>query len=352
MFEDQTHEVILQRMLAQVPDGVDKRQGSIIYDALAPAAAELVKAYGEVERALNMASGLTATGQQLDLRTMDYGVTRKTATPAVFRGVFVGAEGVPLSVPIGSRYGASVFFFTAEAMLSPGQYRLRAEAVGEGPNSEIGTLQPLDYVPGLASAELVELLIPGTGQESDGDLRKRYLAGQRSPATSGNIAHYVEWANEVPGVGGVRVQALWDGPGTIKVILLDADRLPASTALVSDVQTYIDPVPGKGEGQAPVGATVTVVAAAAKTINVTATVVLAAGYSLQSAIDTFTERLDAWRREAAFTATYVSYPAIGALLLGTPGVVDYSALKLNGGTVNIPLAAHEVPVIGTVDLEV
>ena len=38
-----TYEEILQRMLGRVPNTIDKREGSLIYTALAPAAAELIQ---------------------------------------------------------------------------------------------------------------------------------------------------------------------------------------------------------------------------------------------------------------------------------------------------------------------
>ena len=40
-YSGETYEQILQRMLARVPGDIDKREGSIIYDALAPAAVEI-----------------------------------------------------------------------------------------------------------------------------------------------------------------------------------------------------------------------------------------------------------------------------------------------------------------------
>lgn len=43
--DQMTFESILSAMLQRVPDTVDKREGSVIYDALSPAAAELAKAY-------------------------------------------------------------------------------------------------------------------------------------------------------------------------------------------------------------------------------------------------------------------------------------------------------------------
>ena len=36
MYENITYESILQRMLDRIPDDMDKREGAVIYDALAP----------------------------------------------------------------------------------------------------------------------------------------------------------------------------------------------------------------------------------------------------------------------------------------------------------------------------
>ena len=46
--------------------------------------------------------------------------------------------------------------------------------------------------------------------------------------------------------------------------------------------------------------------------------------------------------------TYVSYAAIGSLILATPGVVDYSALTVNGGSVNVIIGAEQVATQGTI----
>ena len=47
MDENISYEDILQRMLDRVPGTLDKREGSIIYDALAPAAMEFMAMYLE-----------------------------------------------------------------------------------------------------------------------------------------------------------------------------------------------------------------------------------------------------------------------------------------------------------------
>lgn len=162
----------------------------------------------------------------------------------------------------------------------------------------------------------------------------------------------MEWAQQIQGVGGARVFPLWAGPKTVKVVIVNAEHQPASPLLVSQVQQFIDPAPGLGEGQAPVGAVVTVESATGKVVDVSAKVTLAAGYALQPVIQAFTALLEKYRKEKAFAATYISQSVIGALLLNTEGVLDYSGLKLNGGTANIPLLETEVPLFGNVVLEV
>ena len=41
MYEDQTQEVIEARVLARIPDSLDKREGSLIQTAIGPVVAEL-----------------------------------------------------------------------------------------------------------------------------------------------------------------------------------------------------------------------------------------------------------------------------------------------------------------------
>ena len=45
-YSDMTFEYLLSRCLNRVSNDIDKREGSVIYNALAPACAELAEAYG------------------------------------------------------------------------------------------------------------------------------------------------------------------------------------------------------------------------------------------------------------------------------------------------------------------
>lgn len=352
MYEDQTYESLLERMLERVPAGLDKREGSIIYDALAPAAAELAQMYTELDVNNNLYFADTATGEYLERSISWSGIVRREASKAQLKGVFYKADGGLLDIPLGSRFSLELMNYTAVKKLSPGVYQLESETAGEEGNRYFGVLLPVDYIADLARGEIADLLIPGEDVETDEALRQRYLDAARRPATSGNKYHYMEWAMQVSGVGGARVFPLWNGPKTVKVIIVDAEKKPVSELLAEKVQQYIDPVTGMGEGQAPVGAVVTVASATGKNISVSAKVTLASGYALQAVNEEFKIQLENYRREKAFSATYISQSVIGSLLLLTDGVVDYSELKLNGRAGNVLLNEEEVPLFGNVLLEV
>ncbi|WP_025950467.1 baseplate J/gp47 family protein [Geobacillus thermocatenulatus] len=345
MFEDQTFDAILERMLDRIPDDMDKQEGSVIYDALAPAAMELAQMYAELDVVLRLAFGETSTGEYLDKRAADFGVYRKQATPAVRKGVFTDGNDVPFNIPIGSRFRLNDMVYVAIEKITDGQFRMQAETPGSEGNQEFGNLLPIEPIEGLGTATLADVLIPGEDEESDESLRKRFLQKVREPGTSGNAADYKQWATEVAGVGAAKVTPLWNGPGTVKVTIVDANMWPATNELVAQVSEYIEQV-------RPIGADVTVASATGKPIDVSANVVLASGYTLQSVQDSFMAALNEYFKEIAFSMTYVSYAKIGTLLLNTPGVVDYSGLTVNGGTANVALQDEEVPVFGAVSLGV
>lgn len=352
MYEDQTYEALLERMLDRVPTGLDKREGSIIYDALAPAAAELAQMYVELDVNNNLYFADTATSDYLERCISWLGIVRREASRAQLKGIFYKGDGGFVDVPLGSRFSLDMLNYKAVEKLSPGVYRLECEAAGEVGNRYFGSLLPVDYIADLAHGEIASLLIPGEDSEADDSLRQRYLDSARRPVTSGNKYHYMEWAMQVAGVGGARIFPLWNGPKTVKVIIVDAEKKPASELLVAKVQEYIDPDSGTGEGQAPVGAIVTVASATGKSISISAQVTLASGYTFQAVSDDFKVVLESYRKEKAFSATYISQSVIGALLLATEGVVDYSELKLNGGVGNVMLNEEEVPLFGNVLLGV
>ena len=83
MFEDKTYENILQGMLNRVSNDVDKREGSVIYDALAPAAYFLADQYFQLSNFVDLVFPDTAVGEYLDRAVSGYGVNEKSNPPAM-----------------------------------------------------------------------------------------------------------------------------------------------------------------------------------------------------------------------------------------------------------------------------
>ncbi|GMK45227.1 phage tail protein [Paenibacillus glycanilyticus] len=353
MYETQTFETILQRMLDRVPGAIDKREGSIINDALAPAAAELAQIYADLDIHLNLVFGNTSSGEYLARRTSDFGIERQLASRAQRLGLFYNSENVLMEVPIGSRFSLDGLSYKVTEKISTGNYKLQCETTGSLGNANYGQMLPIDYINGLAKAVLSEVLIPGENEEDDHSLRQRFLAKVQKPGTSGNVSDYRNWALSVSGVGAAYVKPLWNGPGTVKVTILDSEMRPASAALTEEVQNFISPLPGMGQEVAPIGAIVTVSPAEGVAVNLTAKLILSGSASLADVQKNVESAIAAYLKGLAFAEDpSPKYVRIGALLLDIEGVNDYSFLQINGGLTNIPISPDQVAILGTVDLEV
>jgi uncharacterized phage protein gp47/JayE len=107
----------------------------------------------------------------------------------------------------------------------------------------------------------------------------------------------------------------------------------------------------EGGGQAPIGATVTVEAANAVLINISATLTIASGYNAASVRAAVQQNIETYIKSLAFSDDNdVRYVRIGQAILDTTGVTDYGTLTVNGGTANIAIDTQEVAVAGSVSL--
>lgn len=330
-----TYEEILQGMLDKVPSNVDKREGSIIYDALAPCAYFLAQQNFQLENFLNLVFPDTALAEYLDRVIAGYGVVRKSATAAVRQMITSGA------VELGTRWGISTLVYVVTEQESENSYLVECETPGEIGNQYSGTMQAVSNVTGI-TATLGEIITPGTDEETDEALRERFYQKVQLPATSGNAYHYKLWALEVPGVGDAKVFPLDNGPGTVTVLIIDSDK-EINETLEDAVSAYIESV-------RPIGATVTVSSPEATEINVTADILLDGTRTAEQIQKDFGTLLDSYLRELVFQTYRVSFAQIGSLLLSTDGVQDYEGLTVNGAAGNIIINEKAMPVLGTVNL--
>lgn len=335
MWESDTYEAILSDALSRVTSDVDKREGSVIYDALAPACYKLAEYYAQLNHFADLVFGDTAVGEYLDRFVADYGIARKAAVASVRQ--VTASE----AVTVGSRWAIDDVVYDITEELSENTYSATCETPGAVGNTFSGALSNIDNTSD-AAVTLGGILLSGEDEEDDEALRKRFYGKVREPATSGNAAQYRQWALEVPGCGGAKVFPLWNGNGTVKVLVVDDDTMidPSLPASVSD---YIETV-------RPVGAAVTVDSPAGFRIAVSAAVKLDGSQTLAAVQAAFTAALTESFKNAVFTAYSVSYAKIGSLLLSTPGVADYDTLTVNGGMANLTIPGEGIPICGAVAL--
>ena len=103
MYEDKTYEAILQEKLARVASSLDKREGSIIFDALAPNSLESAMIYVALDTVLNETFADTASRDYLIMRCAERGITPLPATCAVGIGEF------SMDIPIGTRFSCDKY---------------------------------------------------------------------------------------------------------------------------------------------------------------------------------------------------------------------------------------------------
>lgn len=161
MLEEYTDEAILQRMLSGIPNSIDKREGSIIYDALAPSANELARLHFKLINIIDLLFVDTAVGEYLDRLCGQIGIKRKQATFAIKQCSFYNAENEELmDVEIGSRFTCGDLYWVVMEKISAGVYQIRCETAGLIGNSITGNLIPIDYIDNLGMAILADLLVP------------------------------------------------------------------------------------------------------------------------------------------------------------------------------------------------
>ena len=320
---------------------------------LAAVAPEFVNLHMELDYYDQRTDPSQAEGADLDLKCKERGLIREEATKSIRLGIFKDKDGNPFEVAIGSRFSADDVNFIVTEKYAAGQYYMECETAGRVGNDYIGTLFPIEYIEGLASAELSDIIIPGEDTESDESLRKRYDASLKTEAFGGNEADYQQKVCALPGVGGIKVYRAWAGGGTVRVVFISSEYSVPSAELVDDVQTAVDPVvnSGEGYGTAPIGHRVTVEAVTGVTVNVTTTITYAEGWSYEATAPYIDEAIAAYFLElnkqwANSANVIVRVSNIESRLLDLDGIVDVADTTINGQSRNLTLGADEIAVKG------
>lgn len=361
MFETETRAKIIERLREFYEKNkkteASSVEGTFAFDTFAANANEFEKTYAEMSLILDAAFPQTSWGKYLDYLAEELaGIDRRKATPAVVTLTLKGSSGA--TVPAGSLFSTQsgvTFALDSDAIIKDGEAEARATAQTPGKEGNVlpGSISKIPVtIYGISAVTNKEASYDGYDEETDSSLLERLLFAVRQPATSGNIYHYIEWATSVSGVGAVKVIPLWNGNGTVKVIAVDANKDTPSEDLLENVRNVI-------KENAPIGATVTVVAPTLKKIDIS--LKITNGKGNEAAIkkvltdyfkkNVFGTNYTRKETEKAFT---VSYAQVGRTILDNveeTGVLDYDDLKINGDTKNISIPADNMPVVGEVTLD-
>jgi len=199
LFEDKSFESILEEMLESVPDDMDKREGSIIYNALAPAAGKLFESYISLGQVLVLMFPQTSEGEYLEYITEEESVKRNYATPSIRHFEAIGSSG---EVAEGDRFFVDDIYFSAQETIDiPGVFKAESEEVGKSTaiyNPE--TILPIDDIDGLESIEMTkhENDIDGLDDETDEALLQRYWERVENSPGPGNNSDYIRWQRNFP----------------------------------------------------------------------------------------------------------------------------------------------------------
>ena len=363
----------LDLMLDNVPDDIDQREGSVIYDALAPAA--MVMAQQSLTRAniIKQTYIKTAQGQFLDYRAEEHGTSRYAATQTEVKAKFLDSDGNAINnVQIGDQFasiGETPIFYTVQKINDDLTGELTADDPGTTANSYIGQILPVTSNDSLSWAEITEIVAPARDEETDDHLRDRLLRADDWIAYGGNITDYLAMLNKISEVGAGQVYPVWNGAGTVKLVIVDNSLMPASAELVKKVKNIIDPVDNEsqGYGLAPIDHQVTVVAPTPLTVNIAATVNIDGTHGvdivkdkIKTSIEEYFKLLrQSWNSIDAKTGRGYSQTIYRSKILSqimmVDGVINASVPMLNSADQDIALVFNnqtsQLPVLGEVKLD-
>lgn len=405
MFESKTYEALLASALSRVTSAVDKREGSMVMNGVAPSMAELAQLYIAADFVFKATYLLTAPREYLILRAKDRNMSPYPASAAVFRAVF------NIDVPVGTRFSCEDLNFVVTGRLTDDtdtdtrlSHEVTCETVGTVANGYTGALIPVEYVNGLTTAELVELIIPGDDEEETETFRQRVLDSYQSQAFGGNQADYIEKVRAIAGVGAVKVHAVWNGDispsemvpgdevtawyeatvgsleasvaswltaiytaalnrkltvgGSVRLVVMASNHAVPSDTFLDEIQTAVDPVQNAGEGLglAPIGHVVNVVGVEPETVNITLNLTYAAGWDwdavksyVEAVIDGyFAELAESWAT-AEYLTVRISQIESRILSECSAMITDIGNTKINGVEQNLVLGADSIPVRGAVN---
>lgn len=380
---DNSFEKIMDRCLGnKILENVDKRPGSIIYDALAPICLELAEAYVKMDIMEEQTFLTTATGINLDKRAFDYGLSRTPATNALrvaeFKKYKMDSDGnfahddkgnkilIDMDITEGARFtlpedSSITFEYTGKI---DGYNILKCEQTGTKGNEHVGTILPLVPIKNLIEAKITSTYKPAEDEETDEELRERVIDSINYSSFGGNIEDYIEKVNAIDGVGNTKVFPAWQYNGSVLLSIVDPIFNPITDEFAKNLKEQIDPDEdtGQGVGIAPIGHYVTITTPAKKYVNVSMSVELMNTVTLETIKEDIEKKISEYfetvRKSFGQNVNLTIYRArIIEKILELKEVLNVKDVALNGNFIDVTfideglIGYQYLPYMGEVTIE-
>lgn len=349
-------DTIHQKMMDMLPDDIDKTEAGFPWDFTRPTAliaSELLEYY--IPETLKLMFPQWSSGEFLDYLANMARLARKAPSFASVTIEITGepgtiiAAGTVFATPA-TEEAESIEFATEEACVlneeGIGDVIARAMIAGIKSNVNANTVTMMSVpVEGIISITNPEKATGGTDEESDDELRERILDAneQMDDSYIGNESDYKRWAEAVAGIGTAIVVPEWNGPETVKIIVLDGNGEAANETLQKAVYNYIMSPESPLDRLAPPNTILTVSAPELVEIDYTIkSVELEDGYAQEEVLKDFKAGLAKYYKTVNSEGE-VKYNWVHSVLTNTPGVDDFEELLMNGGISNIEIKLDQYP---------
>jgi baseplate J-like protein len=339
--------------LDNLKNPLSKMEGTFNFDIAATFGITAEEVYRELEFWEKQTFIDTATEDEyVNKHALMFGVKRRLGTKAKGTVKVTGKANsiIDENTIFLNRDGIKYKSLRKEYLSPSGVAEIEIECLSEGKvgNAAIGEIATFEIQnTNIYSVINEKEITNGYDKEPNSILVARAKEKATRPAHSGNIYDYEQWAKQVDGVGNVLVKPLWNGNGTVKVLVANYNNDIADSSLIQKVRERIQRDDGR-----PVGADVTVNSFTAKNINVSIQVILKTGFSISDVKEKIESLLKAVIKtgSATFEKANKSILSINRLekaILEIEGIND-DFVKVNNSNSNLEIAEDEILIVGTV----
>lgn len=359
--ENNSADEIHQRMMNNLPADIDNMPGGFPYDFTKPAALEKDEFINyHMVRALMIAFPQYAWDEWLDRHGQQVHLERHQPESASGKVKVTGKAGAVIAAGTvfctpATDTGPSIEFISQEEVEigEDGTILIHVSAVESGTGSNVAAnTVVLMAKPDKNVTEVINLepIRGGTERESNDDFYDRIAAEYDNSLTYlGNDSDYIRWAKEA-GAGDCIVIPAAEGPGTVKLVLIDGNGQPANEELVQAVYSHIVSPEDRSKRLLPTACSKMLCGSAA-TVKVDYVII-----GLLHDETTSIEQIEA-DFVLALKAIYTSakqqdilrYNDVRPIISDIAGVLDFNEFFMNGDIKNIGLSKEEYPETGSLD---